>query len=74
MPTLFADATDASTVVTKGNTGPSAEQRNRIADWVWLTHPVLGRFHLRLEGVEDSARHGIHIRLAPVRRMEGQLV
>ncbi len=31
------------------------EERNRIADWVWLTQPVLGRFHLRLEGVEDTA-------------------
>lgn len=32
-----------------------AEQRNRTADWVSYTQPVLGRFHLRLEGVEDSA-------------------
>jgi hypothetical protein len=35
--------------------GLSVEQRNRIADWASLTQTVLGRFHLRLEDVEDEA-------------------
>jgi len=30
------------------------EQRNRIADWAMLTQTVLGRFHVRLEDVEDE--------------------
>jgi hypothetical protein len=34
--------------------GLSVEQRNRIAEWASLTQTVLGRFHLRLEDVEDD--------------------
>lgn len=36
-------------------TGLTIEQRNRIAEWASLTQTVLGRFHLRLEDVEDEA-------------------
>ena len=35
--------------------GLSVDQRNRIADWASLTQTVLGRFHLRLEDVDDEA-------------------
>ncbi len=31
------------------------ERRNRIAQWVFDTRPILGRFHLWLEDVEDEA-------------------
>lgn len=31
----------------------SRDERNRIADWISLTNPILGRFRLRLLGVED---------------------
>ena len=34
--------------------GLSVDQRNRIAEWASLTQTVLGRFHLRLEDVEDE--------------------
>lgn len=39
-----------------GRVGESvtAAERDRIAQWVSLVQPVLGRFHVRLEGVTDS--------------------